>query len=162
MMALDTRLCAPESLQTLVLQQDQLIRGNRDAQMFPGGTLELPVPQGCERYKNHRGIYHFRNMSVEMVEMLSKQGRENEILLLGPFSKYDIAVRVQNGEALTYITEYIGGIELRCAIGTDGTIDQQHKYFENTKDPAGMIVIGEYPIRVKRWLEPRKVASHAV
>jgi hypothetical protein len=101
-------------------------------------------------------------MSVEMVEMLSKQGRENEILLLGPFSKYDIAVRVQNGETLTYITEYIGGIELRCAIGTDGTIDQQHKYFEKTKEPAGMIVIGEYPIRVKRWLEPRKVASHAV
>lgn len=161
MMALDTGFFAPESLQTLVLQQDQIVRGRRDAQMFPGGTLELPVPIGCERYANRRGVYHFRNIPPQVVKVLSEQGRENEILLLGPFSKYDIALRLRGGEELTYITEYVSGIELRCAIGTNGTIDQQREYFEKTKEPTGAIVIGECPIRVKRWVEPRK-ASHGV
>lgn len=152
MMALDTRLCAPESLDTLVLQQDQLIRGKRDAQMFPIGTLELPIPSGCERYGNDRGIYHFRNMPVARVMELSEQGRENEILLLGPFSKYDVALRIRDGEELTYITEYVASIELRCAIGTSGTIDRQREYFEETKEACGTIVIGKCPERVERWL----------
>ncbi len=152
MIALDTRFCAPESLETLVLQQDQLIRGKRDAQMFPGGTLEITIPDGCERYESNRGVYHFRNLPVEVIKELSEQGRENEILLLGPFSKYDVAVRLQNGESLTYITEYVSSIELRCAIGTDGTIDRQRQYFESTKEQCGEIVVGECPDRVKRWL----------
>lgn len=151
-MALDTGLCAPESLQTLVLQQDQIIRGKRDAQMFPCGTLELPVMIGCERYANDRGAYHFRNIEAETVKMLSEQGRENEILLLGPFSKHDIALRLRDGEELTYITEYVNSIELRCAIGTDGTIERQREYFEKTKESVGIIVIGECPARVKRWI----------
>ncbi len=153
MIALDTRIYAPESKETLELQQVQLVGGRRNAQMFPGGIGELMVPKGCDRYENERGVYHFRNISVWIVRELSEQGRENEILLLGPFSKYDIALRILGGENLTYITEYVDGIELRCAIGTDGTIDLQNDYFEQTKEPGGAIVIGEYPERVKRWLD---------
>ena len=160
MMALDTGLCAPENLETLVLQQDQLIRRRRNAQMFPVNTLELPVPVGCARYKNNRGAYHFRDIPAERVRELSEQGQENEILLLGPFSKYDVALRIQRGEQLTYITEYIAGIELRCAIGTDGTIDRQREYFEKTKEPTGEIVIGECPARVKTWLDDKRTVNH--
>lgn len=163
MIALDTGICVPESFQTLALQQRQLILGKRDAQMFPKGTIELRLPQGCERYENNRGIYHFRNIAIEKIEELSKQGRENEILLLGPFSKFDIALRLRQGEKLTYITEYIFFTELRCAIGTNGTIDEQRQYFEKTKEPEGIIVIGEYPYRVKQWLmanDQRKYVSH--
>lgn len=151
-MALDTRLCAPESLETLLLQQDQLIRGKRDAQMFPIGAAELRIPIGCERYENNRGVYHFRNIPVETVKNLSESGRENEILLLGPFNKYDVALRLRAGEKLTYITEYISSVELRCAAGTGGTIDRQRGYFESTKEPDGVIVIGECPERVQRRL----------
>lgn len=149
MIALDTGICVPESFETLVLQQRQLIRGVRNAQMFPVGTVELKAPYGCERYENDRGIYHFRNIDIETVMELSEQGRENEILLLGPFSKYDIALRLQRGEIPTYITEYISSVELRCAIGTNGTIDDQLQYFEQTKEPDGIIVIGECPSRVR-------------
>jgi hypothetical protein len=152
MMGLDTGMCAPESLQTLLLQQEQLVRGKRDVQMFPCGTVELPIPRGCNRFENGRGIYHFRNVSAETIKELSEHGRENEFLLLGPFSKSDIYLRLDNGERSTYITEYISGVELRCAIGTDGTIDQQQEYFGKTKEPDGVIVIGECPDRVQQWL----------
>ena len=144
-----------------MLQQGQLIRGIRDAQMFPSGTTELDLPHGCKRYANHRGIYHFRNIPVQTIEELSEQGRENEILLLGPFSKWDIALRIRRGERLTYITEYISAIELRCAAGTDGTIDQQRWYFEKTKEPDGEIVVGECPDRVRRWLVINNIQQEA-
>lgn len=157
MMALDTGLCAPESIETLMLQRRQLVRGKRKAQMYPKGTIELPVPHSCERYGNGRGVYHFRNIPVETIRKLSDQGRENEILLLGPFSKFDIALRLRKGERLTYITEYVSSTELRSAIGTDKTIGEQHRYFESTKEPDGLIIIGECPERVKRWLAANDV-----
>jgi hypothetical protein len=158
MMAIDTGMCAPESLDTLVLQQDQLIRGVRDAQMFPRGTVELKIPEECERYENSRGIFHFRNIGLERIKELSEQGRENEILMLGPFSKFDIALRFAKGEKITYITEYVSSIELRCAIGTNKTIDQQYRYFMETKESNGSVIVGQYPDRVKRWLEGAKYA----
>jgi hypothetical protein len=133
--------------------------------MFPSGTAELTIPYGCKRYANIRGIYHFRNVTMERIKELSEQGRENEILLLGPFNKYDIALRLRNGEKLTYITEYISSIELRCAAGTDETIDQQRMYFDKTKEPNGVIVVGECPERVTRWLaanEAREAINYAV
>lgn len=152
MTPIDTGRCVPESLETLMLQQRQLVRGVRDAQMFPSGTTELDLPHGCQRYSNHRAVYHFRNIPVETIRELSEQGRENEILLLGPFSKWDIALRLRRGETMTYITEYISSVELRCAVGTNGTVDQQCWYFEKTKEPDGEIVVGECPDRVRRWL----------
>jgi hypothetical protein len=158
MIALDTGMCAPESLETLMLQQKQLIRGKRSAQMFPVGTVELDMPSGCERYENDRGVYHFHNIPVEMVMDLSSRGRENEILLLGPFSKYDIALRVRDGEKVTYVSEYIGHVELRCAIGSDGTVLDQYRYFEKTREPSGIICVGKQPERVDRWLTERAVS----
>jgi hypothetical protein len=152
MMALDTGICAPETPETLLLQQNQLIRRKRPSQMFPRGTSELPLPLGFARYENVRGIYHFGGIEVETIMDLSGRGRENEILLLGPFSKYDVALRLRDGEKVTYITEYIGSTELRCAIGSDGTIDRQFEYFEKTREPDGVIVVGECPIRVTKWL----------
>ncbi len=150
----DTGLCAPESIETLLLQQRQLLRGARNVQMFPCGTPELPLPDGCHWHENFRGVFHFRPESISFfkIDELSEQGRENEFLLLGPFSKYDISSRLQNGEMSTCITEYVSGFELRCAIGTNGTIDQQRRYFEETKESDGLIIIGECPDRVKRWL----------
>jgi hypothetical protein len=149
MIPLDTGICAPESLGTLLLQQLQLKSGRRNVQMFPNGTQELSLPVGFSRLKNARGVFHFHSFLPEVIDDLSSQGRENEFLLLGPFSKYDIAVRAKDGEPLTCITEYIAGIELRCAAGTSGTVDLQREYFEKTKEPDGILVIGDYPERVR-------------
>lgn len=152
MSAIDTGICAPESRATLLLQQRQLIEGRRDVQMFPAGTVELPLPQGCVRYANHRGVYHFRpeRIELETIRRLSREGRENEFLNLGPFCKSEIARRAQAGEQVTCITEYSAdGVELRCAAGTDGTVETQRSYFEKTKAPDSVIVIGEYPPRVR-------------
>lgn len=152
MTAIDTGICAPETYATLLAQQRQLIDGLRVVQMFPAGTPELPLPQNCERYANHRGIYHFDPMRIDLdrIKKLSREGRENEFLNLGPFSKSDIARRARAGEIVTCITEYTAdGIELRCVAATLDTVREQTAYFEATREPGSRIVIGEYPERVR-------------
>jgi hypothetical protein len=46
-------------------------------------------------------VFHFRPEEISscQIESLSRIGRENEILNLGPFSKADIVDRVNAGEA---------------------------------------------------------------
>jgi len=150
MIPLDTGMCAPESETTLRLQQQQLIEGRRDVQMFPSGTIELNVPEGCARCETERGAFHYRpeGISAERILTLSTLGRENEFLLLGPFSKYEIAVRAKTGEPVSFITEYLDDIELRSACGVPSTMDEQKRYFEQTKEPDGEIVLGAPPLRV--------------
>lgn len=155
MIALDTGICVPESRQTLLMQQRQLEDGKRDVQMFPAGTPELPLPNGFYRFENERGVFHFdgKRFTPEMIDWASSKGRENEFLNLGPYSKYDVAVRVKRGEKLTCITEYLDGVELRSACGTDGTLPEQLAYFERTKEPEGVIIVGSFPPRVEgaKW-----------
>lgn len=153
MTALDTGICAPESAETLLLQQRQLYRRARIVQMFPVGTDELPLPAGAARLATPRGIFHYwpDAISPAAIDELSAEGRENEFLNLGPFSKHDIAERVAAGEQITCITEYTrSGAEVRCAAATDGTLEAQRKYFEATREPNSVIVVGSYPDRVRR------------
>lgn len=155
MIPLDSGICSPESLDTLRIQQTQLLHGVRDAQMFPAGTSELPLPHGFARHENARGVFHFQptKISAFEIEKLSAQGRENEFLMLGPFSKYDVAKRIVDGDTLTYITEYTrDGIEIRSAAGSLGTLDRQRAYFERTKDPDSIFIIGIPPLRVRERL----------
>jgi hypothetical protein len=149
--ALDTGICAAESRETLLLQQKQLMAGRRAVQMFPTGTDELPLPEGCARVESCRGMFHYRPevIAPERICNLSTLGRENEFLMLGPFSKYDVAVRAKGGgEPVICITEYIGDTELRSACGVPTTIATQWRYFDKTREPDGRIVIGEPPPRV--------------
>lgn len=151
MSAIDTGICAPESVATLLRQQSQLQHGARNVQMFPTGTAELPLPDGFFRHQNARGVFHFRAESITAatIDALSNEGRENLFLNLGPYSKSDIALRARAGEKVTCITEFTQtGIELRCAAGTDKTIDEQRAFFARTKEPDGIIVIGQLPARV--------------
>lgn len=151
MIALDTGICAPESEATLRLQQDQLIAGRRDAQMFPKGTDELPLPEGLSRCETERGVFHYRPSAIsrDRILRLSTLGRENEFLLLGPYSKFDIAVRAAKGEEVLFITEYVDGVELRSACGVPSTMMDQGGYFHRTREPGcGSIVVGGPPPRV--------------
>jgi hypothetical protein len=148
----DTGKNVPESLATLLHQQLELFSGLRDVQMFPVGTDELPLPNGIVRYENSRGVFHYRpdRISALMIENLSSQNKENEFLRLGPFSKHDIAERLQGGEKLVFITEYTPmGIEVRSAVGTDKTMHEQLAYFEKTKNQGNDIVAGGPPERVR-------------
>lgn len=145
---MDTGLCVPESDATLMYQRAQLIAGKRDVQMFPLGTPELPIPSDFARHQNARGVFHFRPdaISAETIEALSSEGRENELLNLGPISKPDVANRLLAGESLLCVTEYSpDGVEVRSAAGTDKTAAEQRDYFERTKEPGNLITVCGLP-----------------
>src|SRR5882762_4350678 len=99
MIPLDTGICAPEKEDTLLIQQRQLLRGARIAQMFPIGTQELPIPEGFVRHVNKRGVFHYNPSELSNVEidLISLSGSENLILNLGPYNKTDIAKRAAQG-----------------------------------------------------------------
>jgi hypothetical protein len=149
--ALDTGICAVESPATLALQQRQMVDGRRDVQMFPLGTPELDLPEGMARCTTTRGIFHYRPAAIskQRICTLSTLGRENEFLLLGPYSKYDVAVHAKRyGQPVVFITEYVGETELRSACATLGTLPELEAYFEATKEPGGRIAVGDPPARV--------------
>lgn len=134
----------PEDPEGLAAQQDQLLEGDRDAQMFPPGTPELPLPEGMERFANGRGAFHFnpKAMGVADVAGASAAGRENELLDLGPFSKEDIAGLVAKGEhPLVVVERTPDGTEVRAALGTESTVPQQLEAMEKAKSPGNRVVV---------------------
>lgn len=160
---MDTGCNAPESRETLLAQQRQLILGFRIAQMFPKGTDELELPEGMGRYENHRGVFHYRRERISFIQIahLSIDGKENEILLLGPYSKPEIIERHLKGEPFVTVTEYDSdGVELRSALGVTSTTDRQLEYFESTKEPGSEIVVGMLPARVGLYLKGRLQNGH--
>jgi hypothetical protein len=119
--------------------------------MFPSGTIELTLPEGMCRYKNARGVFHYSSSAIteKQIEELSSRGRENVFLNLGPYDKYEIAIRALSGEKVVCITEYTpDGVEVRSAAGTDKTAPEQFEYFEQTKDNGNIVVINNGPSRV--------------
>ena len=156
-MILDTGACRSESKETLLFQQQQLRFGKRNAQMFPIGTCELDLPDGFCRHSNIRGVFHFnsKRLTSDEIDFLSLQGRENEILNLGPYSKVDVARRIQDGEKTVFITEYTSEmLEIRSAVGTYGTITEQLLYFESSREDNSVIIIGPPPNRVlELWIK---------
>lgn len=140
----DTGMNVPESRATLLVQQAQLMAGKRHVQMFPIGTPELPVPMGFERHQNDRGVYHFHADAISPTQIDTLGGRENGFLNLGPFSKSEIAARVIAGESPICVTERTpAGVEVRCAVGTVNTLDEQRNYFERTREPGNVIAVDD-------------------
>lgn len=140
----DLGLNFPESLSTLLAQQQQLISGKRPAQMFPKNTDELPLPAGFDRVETERGIFHFdpELVSKEVIKELSSAARENVLLGLGPYSKADILEYVNAGELLLVVTERTPeGIEVKAAAGTKSTVQSQIVALENTKLLGSVISI---------------------
>jgi hypothetical protein len=155
----DTGQNAPESLETLQIQQRQLLRGIRDVQMFPIGTFELEVPFGFARCDTARGAFHYNSDKIDYfkIGVLSHLGRENEFLNLGPYNKTDIENRHLAGEELRYITEYTDqGVEVRSVLGVVSTLEEQYWYFERTKEPENTIVVGDPPDMVSLHLAKLK------
>lgn len=134
----------PESHETLLAQQRQLIHGHRRVQMFPHGTSELNTPHGMGRVVGHSGVFHFDPKKVDAghIKHLSEQGREHELLDLGPISKNEVISRVQHGEVpLAVVERQPNGVEVRAAIGTHTTVHHQIAAMHHTKSPGNSIHI---------------------
>jgi hypothetical protein len=142
---LDTNKNVPESFKTLYLQQDQLLRGLRPAQMFPAGSQELPLPRGMERLETKRGVFHFNpgQIRADALARLSAEGRENEVLGLGPVSKPEVEARARaTGEPVVSITERApDGTEVKTAVGTAGTAATQVAALERSKTPGNTVAV---------------------
>lgn len=134
----------PENPETLLAQQDQLLEGERPVQMFPTGTPELPLPEGAGRVEGLSGAFHYNpaQASPEALQGLAATGRENEALGLGPFSKEEIAQRVQAGEpALVIVERTPDGVEVRAALGTPSTLPAQLEVMEKVKSPENKLAV---------------------
>lgn len=127
----------PEAPSTLMLQRQQLMAGQRPAQMFPMGQRELPVPQGFGRAATHSGdVFHFNPamISPQQIQSASIVGRENNILGLGPFNKMDIAAR--NEPHIAVVERSPDGSEVKAAMGTPSTAPVQVAEFLKVKSPG--------------------------
>jgi hypothetical protein len=137
----DTGKNIPESVQTLCAQQEQLLAGRRLAQMFPLLTEELPLPNGFERVETRRGVFHFDPQFITRDEVirLSAAHRENLLLGFGPYNKEDI---IRLGKPVLIVTERTrDGVEVKAAVGTQGTLPEQLAVFEKSKTPGNVIAI---------------------
>jgi hypothetical protein len=157
----DTGITMPETPESLLAQQRQLIEGRRIAQMFPAGTEELPLPPGMERVETPRGVFHFDPMRISAREVVeaSNSRRENEVLGLGPMSKDDVArIMQQTGEEPVSIVERDPmGNEVRGSLATPSTVGVQADTILRTADPKHVVdvepvedVIAQRAMRVAR------------
>ena len=141
----------PETPETLQAQQQQLVAGDRRAQMFPTGTPELDVPPGMERAETNSGVFHYnpQKISADQIRHAAAQGLENEVLDLGSVSKAEVLQRLQRGETPVAVVERdANGTEVRAALGTNVTAPKQLAEMQGTasqghtvrlEDPRGVL-----------------------
>ncbi len=114
-----------EGNESLLAQQEQLVKGDRHVQMFPKGHEELPLKPGFDRVETEKGdIFHYHPEKVTPMEIhhASKIGAENHLLGLGPVSKREVLLRMLRGERPVAVVERDPkGTEVRGAAGTDKT-----------------------------------------
>ena len=140
----------PESHQTLIAQQRQLVAGHRRVQMFPHGTQELRLPHGMDRVVVNGEVFHYdpNMIDASQIKVLAAHGRENELLDLGPVSKHEVLSRINRGEVPVAVVErHPDGTEVRAAAGTHLTAHHQLAAMHRTKSPGNSVNI-EDPRRV--------------
>jgi hypothetical protein len=137
----DTGMNAQESPAQLAAQEEELVRGQVPAQMFPAGTEALPPPPGMDRVETPRGAFNINPSQVtpQQVQAASAAGRENEVLGLGDQNKTDVMQRAaQTGEPVVAVqTQTPDGTPVREALATTGTAPQTAAQMEaQTGKPA--------------------------
>lgn len=141
----DTGANVPESLLSLLAQQEALRGGRRPAQMFPAGSPELPLPPGMGRLATERGTFHFDPRQIGPMDILraSAAGRENDVLGLGPLSKDDVyAIMAQTGEHPVVVVERDKrGAEVKAALATPSTARMQAAAIEAGKGDGHRVAI---------------------
>jgi hypothetical protein len=139
---LDTGQNAPEQPAAIAAQQQQVGQGNRKAVMYPKGSPVPAKPDGLARLNTPRGVVDFdpKQISAKQVIGAVAQGRENEILGLGPVSKPEVMQRVAAGEQPVAVTERTPqGLEVKGAVGTEQTAPEQARVLEANKTPGNTV-----------------------
>lgn len=135
----------PESPATLKAQQEQILAGDRAVQMFPAGHPELPVPEGLGRIEAANGdVFHYDPNRINPFDILthSNEGRENELLGLGPVTKTEALQRAAAGEQPVAVTERTpDGVEVRGAAGTNVTAPAQVAALNQVKSPDSTVQV---------------------
>jgi len=137
-----------ESTKTLKTQQDMFLAGKRKAMLYT--HQEPALPQGAARLVTQHGVFHYNPALIDKkaIETAVANGRVNEILGLGPYSKTDVLHRVAKGEPLVgVIGRDSGGHEALSAVGTPSTAAKQAIAIARQL-PAGGNVGVEHPAKV--------------
>jgi hypothetical protein len=153
-------ITVPETHETMMAQQHQLVRGHRRAQMFPHGTKELSLPKGMQRVESGGGVFHFnpRYLSAKDIHHHSAAQTENHLLDLGPFSKGEVLHRVAGGEIpLAVVERDPHGTEVRAALGTHVTAPHQFEALHRTKSPGHTIHIEDVRSTLGRRMQGGRV-----
>lgn len=125
----------PERPETIEIQIEQLKAGKRAVVMLPAGRAmkdslrraEL-TPEGFKRVKTGKGdfVYDPAKITEATIRQKVKEGRENEILELGPFNKEDVSASAATGAPEVGVVERTAtGTEVRAAAGTTETAPEQ-------------------------------------
>ena len=145
---LDTGQNVPEAPQSIQEQIKQIGTGGRKAVMLPVGTV---VPKGItgnktglKKIPTGRGVFVYdpKLVSVAEINRLSKVGRENELLGLGPVSKPEAVAAAEAGATPVAVTERTpAGTEVKAAAGTTETVPAQVASLETQKTPGNVVAV---------------------
>ena len=145
---LDTGQNVPEAPASIPEQVKQIGVGERKAVMLPPGTVVPAAALGgrtdLKRHTNARGrfIYDPKLTTVKEINQLSKLGRENELLGLGPVSKPEAVADAAAGATPVAVTERTpAGVEVKAAAGTTDTLPAQAAALEAQKTPGNVVAV---------------------
>lgn len=145
---LDTGLNVPEAPQSIPEQIKQIGIGDRKAAMFPKGTVvpadALGGRKDLRKHRTARGtfIYDPKLTNPAEIQKLSKLGRENELLGLGPVSKPAAVADAAAGATPVAVTERTpAGVEVKAAAGTTATLPEQRAALEASKTPGNVVAV---------------------
>ncbi len=151
---LDTGMNVPEQPESIAAQIAQIGTGERKAVMAPKGTVVPAAALGgrkdLKRLKLGRGtfIYDPKLVTPAEITKLSKLGRENELLGLGPVSKPAAVADAAVGATPVAVTERTpAGTEVKAAAGTTATLPAQVASLEAQKTPGNAVAV-ETPAQV--------------
>ncbi len=143
---LDTGMNVPEQPESIAAQTAQIGTGERKAVMLPRGSKDIPKknPEGFSRVVTDRGVFFYDKKLTNAAEIreLSKLGRENELLGLGPVSKPAAVADAAAGATPVAITERTpAGTEVKAAAGTTATLPEQVASLEAQKTPGNAVAV---------------------
>jgi len=138
----------PECKRTLALQVQQLMAGLRPAMLFPrtvdGIDRSVPLPNRMGSVTTDDGLFYFDPALISTADIVkaAELGTLNTVLMMGPYSKADIAGRVIAGELPLAVTECDpNGVEVKTAWGTHMTAPVQVEAMEASKTPGHDVFI---------------------
>lgn len=125
----DAGRTVPEPSETFAAQRQQLVDGNRQAMLYPKGSGKVPkAPDGFKMVATTDGTFHYnpKLLTPKDIYAAVREGRINELLGIGPYSKADVAARIANGEKpVGVVGRDANGTEVQSAIGTPSTAPEQ-------------------------------------